>query len=616
MERRRFNTGERVAAYLIADGKCEDCGVELEPGWHGDHDTPYSLGGPTDATNIRALCPLCNFKKGARMGEKLGGWPAEIKLRDWQSDAFNAFIRHEKRNFLLVATPGGGKTIAALRCAHLLLSSGKIDRVVIVVPTRHLRRQWVRAAHKCGIDLNGTFENADGRESRDYHGVVLTYHAVAAQPDLHRRLSRDDRTMVILDEVHHAGGTLTWGDAVLHAFEPAVFRLCMSGTPFRQDSNPIPFVEYDGNRSHADYAYNYAMALRENVCRSVIFPKFEGEISWLSNDEMQTASFKDALAEEEANKRLRGALLAPTWMEDVITEAHGELLRVREDDPRAGGLVIAMDQSHARQIADILGRVTGRKPVLAISDEDDASLSITEFEQSSAPWIVAVKMVSEGVDIPRLRICVYATNVTSELFFRQAIGRIVRRQGSDDMDAFFFIPSDDRLKKFAAEVKHERDHVIRERLERTEREFSTPEDGSRVYSSFLPYDASAEADGAIHDGFEYEQELIRRYGKAASDNGISPVRFLAALRDAGLMPEGGETQLEQPEKKPREESKDERRGRLTDSVKSLANDIAGQLCRKTGQPFKECIMYVHGNTGGKPPRQASEQELNKRLELL
>lgn len=548
------------------------------------------------------------------MGERLTVWPESIKLRDWQSDAFNAFIGHEEPNFLLVATPGGGKTILALRCAHLLLSSGKIDRVVIVVPTCHLRKQWVKAAHRCGIDLNGTFENADGRESRDYHGVVLTYHAIAAQPDLHRRLSRNDRTLVVLDEIHHAGGTLTWGNAVLHAFEPAVFRLCMSGTPFRQDNNPIPFVEYDSNKSRADYSYNYAMALRENVCRSVIFPKFEGEISWLSDDEMRTHSFKDQLAEEEAAKRLRAALLAPTWIEDVITEAHGELLRIREDDPSAGGLIIAMDQPHARQIAEIVERATGRKPTVAISDEEDASLQIAEFEKGAAPWIVAVKMVSEGVDIPRLRVCVYATNVTSELFFRQAIGRIVRRRGADDMDAFFFIPGDDRLIKYAVEVKHERDHVIRERLDRAEREFAEMDgNGPRVHSPFLAYDATAEADGAIHDGFEYEQELIRRYGKAASDNGISPVRFLAALRDAGLMPEGGEAQ--EPTETPKA-SKDERRTKLADAVNSLANSIAGALSRKTGQTFKESIKYVHRNTGGRPPRQASEQELSKRLQLL
>ena len=36
-------------------------------------------------------------------------------------------------------------------------------------------------------------------------------------------------------------------------------------------------------------------------------------------------------------------------------------------------------------------------------------------------------MVSEGVDVPRLRVGVYATTARTELFFRQVVGRFVRR---------------------------------------------------------------------------------------------------------------------------------------------------------------------------------------------
>src|SRR5262245_11762309 len=399
--RRRFNTSERVAAYLIAGGLCEDCGAELQPGWHGDHDTPYSVGGVTDATNIRALCPDCNWKKGNRMAERLGEWPASLVLREWQKEAFDRFIRHESIDFLAVATPGAGKTVFAMRCAHLMLSGGRVDRIVVVAPSSHLRKQWVKAAHLCSIDLNGEFENADGREARDYHGIVITYQAIGSPPDLHRRLAGNSRTFVIFDEVHHAGANMTWGDAIQNAFGPAVFRLCISGTPFRRDNNPIPFIRYDNNRSVADFDYGYADALRDDVCRTVYFPAYEGEISWLSEDEMRTHTFDDDLTEEEAGHRLRAALLAPTWMEDVIREAHGELMRIREDESDAGGLLIAMDQAHAKDAARLIKKVTGYDPVIAISEDDDASRRIVEFERGASPWIVAVEMVSEGVDIPR-----------------------------------------------------------------------------------------------------------------------------------------------------------------------------------------------------------------------
>ncbi|MBR7503214.1 ATP-dependent helicase, partial [Mycobacterium tuberculosis] len=84
------------------------------------------------------------------------------------------------------------------------------------------------------------------------------------------------RTLVILDEVHHAGDALSWGDAVREAFGPAVRRLSLTGTPFRSDTSPIPFVTYapdaEGIRtSVADYSYGYGRALKDSVVRPVLF---------------------------------------------------------------------------------------------------------------------------------------------------------------------------------------------------------------------------------------------------------------------------------------------------------------------------------------------------------
>jgi len=619
MERRRFNTSERVAAFLIAGGKCEDCGEELEPGWHGDHGQPYSLGGVTDATNIRALCPKCNLKKGnRRMAEKLGEWPSNLELREWQKEAFDRFIRHESFDFLAVATPGAGKTIFAMRCAHLMLSGGKVDRIVVVAPSSHLRKQWVKSAHRCGIDLNGEFENADGREARDYHGIVVTYQAVGSQPDLHRRLA--GRTFVIFDEIHHAGANMTWGDAIQHAFGPAAFRLCISGTPFRRDNNPIPFIQYENNKSSADYDYGYADALRDDVCRSVYFPAFEGEISWLSEDEMRTHTFDDELTEEEAGQRLRAALLAPTWMEDVIREAHGELMRIREDEPDAGGLLIAMDQNHAKEAARLIKKVTGYDPVIAISEDEDASRRIVEFERGSSPWIVAVKMVSEGVDIPRLRVCVYATNVTSALFFRQAIGRIVRRRNSEDTDAYFFIPKDKRLVIHALEVKHERDHVLREQREAVRREMEGEDaERPRVRTPIIAYDATARPDGAIHDGHEYQQVELEKLAPIAKKLGIAAVKLAASLDELRELFEGQTAESPRPSAESRKTSKDERKAQLRNVAKKLANRWAYILQSRTGQSYETCIKFVNNScleARHKTPRQADEDGLRRRIEYL
>src|SRR5207237_7234135 len=80
------------------------------------------------------------------------------------------------------------------------------------------------------------------------------------------------------------------------------------------------------------------------------------------------------------------------------------------------------------------------------------------------PWLVAVRMVSEGVDIPRLRVGVYATTTTTELFFRQAVGRFVRwTRGVPRQRAWLYIPDDPRLRQHAAGVAEQRRHSLRKR---------------------------------------------------------------------------------------------------------------------------------------------------------
>jgi superfamily II DNA or RNA helicase len=232
-----------VALYLAADGRCSACGTDLGPGWHADHVAPYSTGGPTDVINGQALCPACNLKKGDTY---MSNWTGP-ELRDWQRQALDAYIAKAATDFLAVATPGAGKTTFAVRLAHELLAAGIVQRVVVVVPTEHLKVQWANSAHRCGIDLDPTTKNANGLEvATDYQGAVLTYAQVSMQPDLHRMGCGRRSTLVILDEVHHAGDEKAWGDAVRHAFGDTTRRLSLSGTPFRSDQAAIPGVRYDG----------------------------------------------------------------------------------------------------------------------------------------------------------------------------------------------------------------------------------------------------------------------------------------------------------------------------------------------------------------------------------
>ncbi|RMH74420.1 MAG: DEAD/DEAH box helicase [Actinomyces sp.] len=392
-----------------------------------------------------------------------------VTLRRWQHEALGAFERHPGPDFLAVACPGAGKTTFALTAARQWLA-GRRRPLVIVVPTRHLKFQWAEAAARFGFHLEPEWDPAGGAVPPDMHGLVVTYAQTASAAGSLRRVADDG--LVVLDEIHHAGTDRSWGEAVQRAYEKAAARLLLSGTPFRSDESPIPFVRYslgDHGDAVADYDYDYGRALVDGgVVRPVFFPRFDGHMEWIGADgRHHEAGFDDDIDRDQRSARLRTALsLDGEWLPTVLTRADERLTALRRGDPRAGGLVVALDQDHARGVARLLERRTGRAPAVAVSDEPASSRVIEEFARGDDPWIVAVRMVSEGVDIPRLRVAVYATTTLTPLFFRQVVGRVARwTPGPASQKAYVFVPDDPRLRHLAATVAEQRRHSIARRRE-------------------------------------------------------------------------------------------------------------------------------------------------------
>jgi superfamily II DNA or RNA helicase len=386
-----------------------------------------------------------------------------VRLRAWQREALARLAENTSPNFLAVATPGAGKTTFALVAIRRALLARHVRRCVIVVPTQHLKLQWARAAERFHLHLDPEWSAGYGALPSDVHGVVVTYQQVAASPGSLRDLVRT--SYAVLDEIHHAGESRSWGDGVRFAFEHAQHRLCLSGTPFRSDQSTIPFVHYHGDLARPDYEYGYGDALKDRlVVRPIYFPRINGHMEWTAPGGLDcAATFDDPLTRDLANQRLRTALDAGgDWLASVLVQAHAQLTHLRKIDPTAAGLVIAMDQEHARDIAELMQERLGVYPTVATSEDPTASRKIATFADSAAPWIIAVRMISEGVDIPRLRVGVYATNTVTELFFRQAVGRLVRWTGGPGRQAaYMLIPDDKRLRTFAAGIAEQRRHSLR-----------------------------------------------------------------------------------------------------------------------------------------------------------
>src|SRR6202012_1015784 len=235
-------------------------------------------------------------------------------LRGWQRRALVKYLATQPRDFLAVATPGSGKTTFALRVAADLLAHRAVEQITVVVPTEHLKVQWALAAGWHGLALDPRFSNTSPQTSPEYHGVMVTYAQVASHPTLHRVRTERRKTLVVFDEIHHGGDAKTWGDAIREAFGDATRRLALTGTPFRSDDSPIPFVPYaagpDGiSRSEADHSYGYAEALADGVVRPVVFLAYSGEARWRdSAGEEHAARLGEALSAEQTARAGRTGL--------------------------------------------------------------------------------------------------------------------------------------------------------------------------------------------------------------------------------------------------------------------------------------------------------------------
>ena len=557
-------------------------------------------------------------------------------LRAWQRRALVEYLRRRSEDFLAVATPGAGKTTFALRVAAELLAQREVDAVTVVTPTEHLKTQWSSAAGAVGIHLDAAFRNADVHSAADLHGAVVTYAQVGMAPAVHRRRTLARRTLVILDEIHHAGHSRSWGDGVRTAFEPAVRRLMLTGTPFRSDENPIPFVTYERGadgllRSRSDSSYGYADALRDGVVRPVIFLAYSGETRWrTSAGEELVARLGEPMTRDVVGHAWRTALdPSGEWMPQVLRAADARLeVKRRDGISDAAGLVIASDRTSARAYAKILERITGEKAEVVLSDDASASKRIASFAESTQRWLVAVRMVSEGVDIPRLSVGVYATSASTPLFFAQAVGRFVRvRQPGET--ASIFLPSVPQLLELASEMERERDHVLT-KSERTgfdddalaaaqRREPASDE----LTKSFEALSATAELDQVIFDGASFG--LPVQAGTPEEEEYLGIPGLLTPEQVATLLARRQAEQAAAARRRlsatPASSGADDAPPVLPAAQRRLLlrrqlNGMVADYHRRTGVPHGKIHAELRRRCGGPPSAQATIAQLEERIATL
>jgi superfamily II DNA or RNA helicase len=511
-------------------------------------------------------------------------------LRAWQERALERLATWEEGTFLLSAAPGAGKTIPSLVHARGLLRAGVVRRVHVLCPTAPLTRQWAEAAGRLGVQLAP--DATELRPPRDFDGVVATY-ARAASSAARWAGQCGSGTLVIADEAHHLGEELAWGTGFARAFGATRRWLLLSGTPFRSDQCPIAGVRYENGVAVPDVTYTYADAVRDGICRPVVFIPYDGTLSWQSGDDVVESSFGTALSRREAGRRYRTAI--STELADglprILRAADERLGEVRADGHRdAGGLVVTADGEHARRVGAVLAEVTGRAPTVVLHTDARASAKLRAFGHGRERWLVAVNMVSEGVDIPRLRVGVYASAAKTPLVFRQIVGRFVRTLAGRPVDhSYVFLPADGLLRMHAAEVEQELRHVLAppaEALpdaldERPERRRTEPTESE----AFVPLDADVAPQLALFGGGPPAPASLPRVAFGGPPAVPDEPAELPAFR---------------------------RRARLRDKRQALVRALA----EIDGRSYREIHTWLNRETGAPGARDASLEQLERSVQLL
>ncbi|WP_097302055.1 DEAD/DEAH box helicase [Pseudomonas chlororaphis] len=378
-------------------------------------------------------------------------------LRVWQDSCVSAALEHYQlsSHFFCQATPGAGKSRMAAEVARRLLQADLIDLVLCFAPS-------------CQVvdSLQRTFTSVLGRpfDGRlGSLGVASTYQAMDHREASFWRLIEDYRVLAVFDEIHHCAGhdpllSNAWGQIILQRLQDqATFTLALSGTPWRSDDRAIALARYSDpeGRLICDFRYGLIEAIADKVCRSPRIVIIDNSAVRLTElvDEAPIVTVYPSIAQllNESPITFEDLLTHQDMVEKIVDLGCSRLDEIRRKIPDAGGLVVATNIRHANQIAAVL-RSRGEDCLVVTTQTPGAQHLINDFREGLGKWIVAVGMISEGTDIPRLQVCCYLSRIRTELHYRQVLGRVLRRIGSEDCQAWLYVLAEPSLLQFSQRV--------------------------------------------------------------------------------------------------------------------------------------------------------------------
>lgn len=475
-----------------------------------------------------------------------------IKPRGWQKEALAKFQLSTEKFFLLDATPGSGKTVFAALATSYHFSRSPNDFALIVVPNTAIKGDkdagFLGDWNKADIQITKILKDGQDRP-KQYRGAVVTYSQL---PNLIGTVDtwyrKGQRFISIFDELHHASEDNKWGEATELLGRISQRILGMTGTCFRGDERRISFVKYDDDdKAIPNHLYPYRDAVTDRVCRPVDFVTDDSMTQFMLDDTNHEVKVSEVKTEDQ----IRGATSTVfrtdhDFLRNVIEKADDQLDTYRTWDRDAGGLIICRsgkddnDNRHLLYVAELVKKTLGEEPEIISYEDPDANAKIERFRNGDQRWICAVRKISEGVDIKRLRIEVMATRPTTELLFRQMVGRVVRVDDEKKPgNATIFIAKFPQLALWAKKISEEAEAGLRDDPKSRPNKNNGDEETRRPFVSFGATHENAGMTSDFGDQYTCDEvnaaERLRGDDPQLADISISTIAHLQ--RKLGIAPE-------------------------------------------------------------------------------
>ena len=407
-------------------------------------------------------------------------------LRPWQQTCLEKAInwfKEQNRLFMVGAAPGSGKTTCAVVIANELIKNNEIDCVIAVAPRRTVVSQWAADFQLiCGrpmLKITGHDEDLSTMGGMDF--AVGVQYAISS---FYKYAKKITFCSFVMNIIMLARGR--WGLNADSAFA-AINMFYLSGTPIRTDGSESVWLNtmkgWNDHPRDGTFTLTYGEAVDLGYCRPITFHRHDGNFSVQFQDgDTASVNGQGVTMEGDQLERLPSLKRAidfiklastPIYEKDgspSLSSYPASMLECgiqKLDDmklqmPKAGGLVIAPTIEMANYMADLLEMLEGVRPFVVHNQVNNSDAKIEAFRSNNHRWLVSVGMVSEGVDIPRLRILVYLPHAKTELAFRQAMGRVVRNFGPNDITrAYVIMPAFKYLMNMRAALSERSQNSIR-----------------------------------------------------------------------------------------------------------------------------------------------------------